>query len=51
LKEEIEDGNYLADKYVPRMLFSYNNIVLTELLQKVENNDIIIKKSLKDSDA
>ena len=51
LKEEIEDGNYLADNFVPRMLFSYNNIVLIELLQKVENNDIIIKKSLKDLDA
>jgi hypothetical protein len=51
LKKEIEDGNYLADNYVPRMLFSYNNVVLTELLQKVENNDIIIKKSLKDLDA
>ncbi len=48
LKEEIEDGNYLADKYVPRMLFSYNNIVLTELLQKVEKDDTIQKKSLKD---
>jgi len=51
LKEEIEDGNYLADKYVPRMLFSYNNVVLTELLQKVEKDDIIVKKSLKDLDA
>ncbi|MFX1287989.1 MAG: hypothetical protein ACFFFY_05450 [Promethearchaeota archaeon] len=39
LKEEIDDGNYLADKYVPRMLFSYNNVVLTELLQKVEEVD------------
>ena len=44
LKEEIEDGNYLADKFVPRMLFSYNNIVLTELLQKVEKNDINSKE-------
>ncbi|MCK4382186.1 MAG: hypothetical protein KAW66_02730 [Candidatus Lokiarchaeota archaeon] len=61
LKEEIEDGNYLADKFVPRMLFSYNNVILTELLQKVEKNeellqkvekdDIIQKKSLKDLDA
>ncbi len=51
LKEEIADGNYLADNLVPRMLFSYNNVVLTELLQKVENDDIIIKKSLKDLDA
>ncbi len=44
LKEEMEDGNYLADKFIPRMLFSYNNVVLTELLQKVEKEDIIVKK-------
>jgi hypothetical protein len=37
LKEEIEDGPYLAENYIPRMLFSYNNIVLTELLQKIDN--------------
>jgi len=53
LKEEIEDGTYLADKYIPRMLFSYNKVVLTELLQKVEVveggevEDIIKKKPLK----
>jgi len=42
LTEEIEDGPYLAEKYIPRMLFSYNKVVLTELLQKVEkdNNQI-----------
>ena len=34
LKEEIEDGPYLAEDYIPRMLFSYNNVVLVELLQK-----------------
>ncbi len=51
LKEEIEDGKYLADNLVPRMLISYNNVVLTELLQKVENDDIIYKKSPKDVDA
>ena len=58
LKDEIEDGNYLADNYIPRMLFSYNNVVLTELLQKVEKDDsvvekddIIVKKTLKDLDA
>lgn len=43
LKEEIDDGTYLADEYIPRMLFSYNNVVLTELLQKVELNDVIKK--------
>jgi hypothetical protein len=50
LKEEIEDGNYLAENYIPRMLFSYNNVVLTELLEKleidetIEKNDDIIEK-------
>ena len=37
LKEEVEDGTYLAEKYIPRMLFSYNNVVLTELLQKIDD--------------
>jgi len=48
LKEEIEDGAYLADNYIPRMLFSYNNVVLTELLERIEIDDSIQKKSLKD---
>jgi hypothetical protein len=39
LKEEVEDGPYLAEKYVPRMLFSFNNVVLTELLEKVDDKD------------
>ena len=39
LKEEIDDGPYLAEDYIPRMLFSYNNVVLTELLQKSERNN------------
>ncbi|MHA1344488.1 MAG: hypothetical protein ACTSQG_10900 [Promethearchaeota archaeon] len=38
LKEEVPDGTYLAEGYIPRMLFSFNNVVLTELLQKVDNN-------------
>jgi len=38
LREEIADGPYLADNYIPRMLFSYNNVVLTELLQKVDDD-------------
>jgi hypothetical protein len=56
LKEEIEDGSYLAEDYVPRMLFSYNNVVLTELLHKVDSNqenesisDIIEKTPLKEN--
>ena len=51
LKEEIEDGTYLADSYIPRMHFSYNNVVLTELLEPIEIDDSIQKKSLKDLDA
>jgi hypothetical protein len=43
LKEEIEDGAYLAENYVPRMLLSYNNVVLTELLQKKELDNSIKK--------
>ena len=39
LKEDVEDGPYLADKYVPRMLFSYNNVVLTELLEKIDDKN------------
>jgi hypothetical protein len=37
LKEEVEDGTYLAENYIPRMLFSYNNVVFTELLQKCKD--------------
>ncbi|MFX0077202.1 MAG: hypothetical protein ACFE96_17285 [Candidatus Hermodarchaeota archaeon] len=57
LKKDIKDGNYLAEGYVPRMLFSYNNVVLTELLQKIEKSeeegkdDIIVKKPLKEMKA
>ncbi|MHA1931233.1 MAG: hypothetical protein ACW96X_01770 [Promethearchaeota archaeon] len=39
LKEEVEDGSYLAENYTPRMLFSYNNVVLTELLKKIDDNN------------
>jgi hypothetical protein len=37
LKEEVPDGPYLAEKYIPRILFSYNNVVMTELLEKNNN--------------
>jgi len=40
LKEEVPDGTFLAENLVPRMLFSYNNVVLTELLQKVSNKNV-----------
>ena len=39
LTEEVEDGPYLAENYIPRMLISYNNVVLTELLQKREDQN------------
>ncbi|MFX1316244.1 MAG: hypothetical protein ACFE9T_10295 [Promethearchaeota archaeon] len=39
LREDIEDGPYLADNYIPRILFSYNNVVLTELLQKTNKDE------------
>ncbi|MFX1274505.1 MAG: hypothetical protein ACFFBP_08195 [Promethearchaeota archaeon] len=37
LEEKVPDGTYLAENYVPRMLFSFNNVVLTEFLQKKED--------------
>lgn len=37
LKEEMEDGSYLAEGFIPRMLFSFNNVILTELLKKKED--------------
>ncbi len=39
LKEEVPDGPYLVDNYFPRMLLSFNNVILTELLQKKENKN------------
>ncbi|MFW9938227.1 MAG: hypothetical protein ACFFC1_22445 [Promethearchaeota archaeon] len=43
LLEEVEDGAYLVENYVPRMLLSYNNVVLTELLEKKDKDDSIKK--------
>lgn len=37
LKEQVPDGPYLAENYIPRILFSFNNVVITELLQKIES--------------
>ena len=39
LKESVPDGPYLADGYIPRILFSFNNVVITELLQKLDNEE------------
>ncbi|HMF32277.1 MAG TPA: hypothetical protein VKK79_12725 [Candidatus Lokiarchaeia archaeon] len=36
LREQVPDGPFLAEGYVPRMVFSYNNILLMELLKKVQ---------------
>ncbi len=36
LKEKVEDGAYLTKNLTPRMLFSYNKVVLTQLLKKIE---------------
>jgi len=49
LKEDIEDGVYLAENHIPRMLFSYNNVVLTELFKRIEIDDSIQKKKKKKS--
>jgi len=34
LQEQVDDGPYLMEGFTPRLLFSYNKIVLIELLQK-----------------
>jgi len=39
LREAVPDGTYLAEDYIPRFLFSFNNVVLTELLKKKPNID------------
>ncbi len=39
LQEEVEDGTYLAEGYIPRMLFSFNKVVLIEFLQKIEDKN------------
>jgi hypothetical protein len=41
-KEEVEDGWILLEDYTPRILFSFNNIMIIELLQKT-----LKKKDLK----
>ncbi|MBY9007289.1 MAG: hypothetical protein KGD63_11080 [Candidatus Lokiarchaeota archaeon] len=45
LKEEVDDGNYLAEGYTPRMLMSFNNVILTELLEKTNGKSKIINES------
>ena len=35
LKEEVDDGSYLMEDYTPRPIFSFNKLLLIELLQKI----------------
>jgi len=39
LKEEVEDGAYLAENLIPRIIISYNNVILTELLEKANGQE------------
>ena len=50
LREDVEDGPYLAENYIPRMLFSYNNVVLTELLRKIDGQKDEDKKDENEKD-
>ncbi len=50
LQEQVPDGPYLAENYVARMLFSYNNVVLTELLEKTDKQNISVKEKSKKND-
>jgi hypothetical protein len=45
LEKDIEDGSYLAAGYIPRMLFSFNNVILTELLKEKDGKAKIIQES------
>jgi hypothetical protein len=47
LKEAVPDGPYLAEDYVPRFLFSFNNVVLTELLKEKKQ---VEKKEISSND-
>jgi len=35
LKKKVEDGTYIMDSYVSRLLISFNKVVLIEILQKI----------------
>ena len=41
LQEEINDGPYLLEEYTPQILFSFNKIVLIELLSKRSGKNMI----------
>ena len=40
LDESVEDGSYLAKKLTPRLLMSYNKVVLVDLLRKLTPEEI-----------
>ena len=44
LEEKVPDGPYIAEGYIPRMLFSFNNIILTEFLVKMSEEEIAAEK-------
>ncbi|MHA1719078.1 MAG: hypothetical protein ACTSWX_00990 [Promethearchaeota archaeon] len=44
LKESVPDGPYLAKDLIPRILMSYNRVVLTELIRKMTPEEIEKKK-------
>jgi hypothetical protein len=55
LREDVEDGAYMLENLIPRMLMSYNNVVLTELLEKIDGQkqssqiDDVIENEIDDS--
>ncbi len=44
LSESVPDGPYLFDKYIPRILFSFNKIALTELLRRRTPQEIELER-------
>lgn len=46
LQEKVPDGPYFAKDLVPRMLMSYNRVVLTELLRKLTPEENKIKEDI-----
>lgn len=45
LEEQVPDGPYLAEGYVPRMLFSFNKVVLLEFLKKMTPEELAEEES------
>ncbi len=43
LKDTVPDGPYLAKELIPRILISYNKVVLTELIRKLTPEEIQLK--------